>query len=295
MERRMIMKKTMRILFILALTVMITISMTSFCFADEWYYKTNDYVKITSPKPSTSLCIYKGYTLSGKTKKLEAKTVRVELKDRYSQYAPNPAFPPDGNDIWNQPIATLNKWKSGEEMAWETFYPFDKGTKKILYVAGGGTTYLPATGKYKVIVTMFPIIMPPDDSEDPIPDEPSPGYEKYKEQAWMLLTIKALRPPTNVKMRTGKKVVKVTYKKAAGATSYLVYRSTKKSSGFKKIGSTTKTYFYDKKAKKGKRYYYKIKSLRKTTYTRIAFDKEVKDTNRIYSKFTSPKRCGKVK
>ena len=55
--------------------------------------------------------------------------------------------------------------------------------------------------------------------------------------------------------------------KAAGATKYYIYRSTKKTSGFKKIGATKRTVFTNTKVKRGKRYYYKIKSVRTVNNT----------------------------
>ncbi len=48
-------------------------------------------------------------------------------------------------------------------------------------------------------------------------------------------------------------------KKISGATSYLVYRSTKKASGYSRVGTTTKLTYTDKTAKSGNTYYYKVK------------------------------------
>lgn len=289
-----IMKRKLRAAAVIVFAVVLFASMSLSVFADDWYYKTNPYVKFTSPSPSPSLTIYKGYSKSGKTKKIEAKTFRYECKDRYSKNAADPGFPVTDHDIYNQVNVTLNEWNKGTEEEFTAAVPFNKGTFKALVVVGGGNTYISPAGKYKVKLTMFPIAMPADEDE-PTPDEPPAGYENLKEEAWMLLYIKALRRPTNVKMRTGKHVVKVTFTKAKGANYCIVYRATKKNGKYKKVGSTNKSYFYDRKAAKGKKYYYKLKSLRRTTYKRIVLDKEVKDTNMIYSKFTSPKRCKKVK
>ena len=54
------------------------------------------------------------------------------------------------------------------------------------------------------------------------------------------------------------KQVTLTYKKIDGAVGYEIYRSTKKSSGYKKIGTTTSTTYIDNPVV-GKTYYYKIK------------------------------------
>ncbi len=56
--------------------------------------------------------------------------------------------------------------------------------------------------------------------------------------------------------------VRVSWNSVAGATKYYIYRSTKKSGGYTKIGETkaSKTKFGDKKATLGKTYYYKVKA-----------------------------------
>lgn len=72
------------------------------------------------------------------------------------------------------------------------------------------------------------------------------------------------------------KQVTLTYKKIDGALGYEIYRSTKKSSGYKKIGTTTSTTYIDK-TELGKTYYYKIK-----VYTKNG-------TKVIYSSYSSVK------
>ncbi len=62
------------------------------------------------------------------------------------------------------------------------------------------------------------------------------------------------------------KSVKISYKKVSGANGYVIYRSTKKDSGFKKIATIkkAKTVTYtDKKCKTGIKYYYKVRAYRK--------------------------------
>ncbi len=59
--------------------------------------------------------------------------------------------------------------------------------------------------------------------------------------------------------------VKLTYGKVSGASGYVIYRSQKKDSGFKKIGTVKKgktTEFTDKKCKTGIKYYYKVRAYR---------------------------------
>lgn len=71
-----------------------------------------------------------------------------------------------------------------------------------------------------------------------------------------------------VKRLTGKgqkRAVKLTWTKVSGADGYVIYRSTKKNSGFKQVQKIKKgktTSFTQKKIKKGKKYYYKIRAYR---------------------------------
>ena len=102
------------------------------------------------------------------------------------------------------------------------------------------------------------------------------------ENASTTLTLKKLKAPTKLKVKAGKKKVTITYKKAAGAQKYQIYRSTKKSKGYKKIKTTGKAKYVDKKVKKGKRYYYKVRSVRSKYGT-------------VRSTFTASKRSKKVK
>ena len=58
--------------------------------------------------------------------------------------------------------------------------------------------------------------------------------------------------------------IKITWKKAKNASKYVIYRSTKKSSGYTrvKILSKKNLSYVDRKAKKGKKYYYKVAVVR---------------------------------
>lgn len=79
---------------------------------------------------------------------------------------------------------------------------------------------------------------------------------------------------TNVKATAKKGSITVKWKRCSNANKYIIYRSTKKSSGFKKIATTNKASYVDKKSlKKGKTYYYKIKAsthLRDGVYTKYS-------------------------
>ncbi len=73
----------------------------------------------------------------------------------------------------------------------------------------------------------------------------------------------ALSKVTNLKATVSSyNKVKLTWTKVSGAKKYTIYRSTKKGSGYKSIGTTTKTYYNDKKLTTGTTYYYKVKAVR---------------------------------
>ena len=79
---------------------------------------------------------------------------------------------------------------------------------------------------------------------------------------------------TNVK----KKTAKLVWGKAANAEGYEVYRSLKKTKGFKKVATVTNTTYKNKKLKKGKTYYFKVKSYNVVNGKKVysAFSKVVK-------------------
>ena len=97
--------------------------------------------------------------------------------------------------------------------------------------------------------------------------------------------VKDLPKPTKLSVSRGKRKCTIKFKKSSAATKCMIYRSTKKSSGYKKVATVSGTKYTDKKVKKGKRYYYKVKALRGSNgKSAIA-----------YSAYTAPKRSGKVK
>ena len=141
------------------------------------------------------------------------------------------------------------------------------------YKANVSTKKFPA-GSY-AIAAATGIIDYYGEEEDPLNDvEDSMVYAEF--------TLKTLKAPTSLKAAAGKRKVTITYKKAAGATKYEIYRSTQKSKGYQKIAATTKTKYVDTKAKKGKQYYYKVRTVRTGSGT-------------VYSAYTGAKRTGKVK
>ena len=151
--------------------------------------------------------------------------------------------------------------------------------QKKLYIDGKtyngkvNTKKFPA-GSY-AIAAATGIVDPSDEELEPLNNvEDSMVYAEF--------TLKTLKAPTSLKAAAGKRKVTITYKKAAGATKYEIYRSTQKSKGYQKIATTTTTKYVDTKAKKGKKYYYKVRTVRTGSGT-------------VYSAYTGAKRTGKVK
>lgn len=73
------------------------------------------------------------------------------------------------------------------------------------------------------------------------------------------------------KVKAGKKTVKVTWKKVAGATKYRVYRATKKNGAYKLVKTlgSSKRSWTNKKLKSGKRYYYKVRAYKKASGKKV--------------------------
>jgi len=86
------------------------------------------------------------------------------------------------------------------------------------------------------------------------------------------------------------KTVKLTYGKVSGASGYVIYRSTKKNSGFKKIKTIKKgktVEYSDSTCKTGTKYYYKVRA-----YRTIDGKKKYSDYSKVISakaKLSTPK------
>lgn len=92
------------------------------------------------------------------------------------------------------------------------------------------------------------------------------GTKVYSEYTKAVKRKAALAKPANVKVKkSGKTAAKISWKKAAGATKYEIYRSTSKKGKFKKVKTlnSKKKSFTNKKLAAGKTYYYKIKAVQK--------------------------------
>ena len=191
---------------------------------DEDNY-TNEYVKIDTP--AVKQVYYKGEKIK----------YNVDVTNPWSDYK---AIPYVG-------IIKLSDTEY-KELALREHDILYAGSKSMLKKSFNTKNIKP--GKYIFIVSLNQILQDGSQSQD------------KKEQASKSIYIRTLKAPKTVKATKATKGIKISYKEQKGATKYNIYRSTKKTSGFKKVGTTTKTTFVNKKATKGKRYYYKVKSVR---------------------------------
>jgi len=108
------------------------------------------------------------------------------------------------------------------------------------------------------------------------------GTKVYSSYSSVVSATTKLGTPT-LKLTAGSKKATVKWSKVSEASGYVIYRSTKKSSGYKAIktvksGSTVK--YVNKKLKKGKKYYYKVRAYKtvngKKVYSSYSTVKSVK-------------------
>ena len=100
---------------------------------------------------------------------------------------------------------------------------------------------------------------------------------KTVSEAGAAVAVKLAKAPKIKKASAGTKSVKLTWKKAKG-TKVVVYRSTKKNSGYKKAATSRKgaASLVNKKLKAGKTYYYKIAAVKGKTVSAMSKAKRVK-------------------
>lgn len=102
---------------------------------------------------------------------------------------------------------------------------------------------------------------------------------KIKTSSNILVVLKA----PAIKCKAGKKKNTISISKVDNASSYTIYRSTSKSKGYKKIGTSTKLKYIDKKIKTSKRYYYRVQA----NYKDSAYNSGL--SNIVSSKIPAPK------
>lgn len=105
-------------------------------------------------------------------------------------------------------------------------------------------------------------------------NDKSKWYSAYSN----VITLKKLEKPT-ISVKPSKKAatVKIT-KKVSNATGYEIYRSTKKTKGYKKVKTTKSLSFKNKKLKSKKTYYYKVRAYKTVSGSKMysAYTKPVK-------------------
>ncbi len=151
------------------------------------------------------------------------------------------------NDPYNPgyPFMLITKENSAEE-AYKQFTLMVPGETSVL--TGSFPTAKIKSGTYYIVAYM--------NYYNPYATNQKGDYIQNK------IFIKDLKAPTKLKAIGKKKKVKLTYKKANGASKYYIYKSTKKSSKYKLVTTTNKTTYTIKKLKKHKKYYFKVKTLR---------------------------------
>lgn len=101
-----------------------------------------------------------------------------------------------------------------------------------------------------------------------------PGVDGSILESAASATVSAIPAPAapQLKLKAGKRKATVKWNRVAGADGYVIYRSTKPTSGFKIVKTikkgTTKS-FTNKKLKKKKKYYYRICAYRKVGGTKV--------------------------
>lgn len=121
----------------------------------------------------------------------------------------------------------------------------------------------------------------PADPEKPgsIIQNPDGGTEKPGNPAPTQPDVTKIPAPKGLKAKKNSKGIRLSWKKVKGAKGYIIFRSYKKTKGYKKIATIrngAKTVYLDKKAKKGKSGYYKIRAYRgntKSAYSRTVMKK----------------------
>lgn len=110
------------------------------------------------------------------------------------------------------------------------------------------------------------------------------------EESNVVSVLVTLPAPKNVKAAKIKESkVKLSWSKVKGAGGYLIFRSTKKTSGYKKLAATKKNTYTDTSVKHGKAYYYKVKAYKGKNNRLTSGTKQYVS---IYMKPSAPKLTG---
>lgn len=220
-----------------------------------------------------------GYTVDGKyaiytyykvtaTKATKPKTPKISQTVKTTKYsnfttydvdatfADNEAY--DGVELWTK--NNNGKWKLADSAA-NTKYL--RNCKVDIYVSSASTYVM----FYKVrTYSLYGT---------------SKVYSNWSNTLYTKTSLKPKKPTVTVK--SAKKAAKISWKKISGADGYVIYRSTKKNSGYKKVKTITKgstTSYTNKSLKSKKTYYYKVRTYKKvngvTIYSSYSTPKKVK-------------------
>ena len=214
-------------------------------------YKT---VKTISKNTTTSYTLTNTKTKKGDWKYTQVRVVAVKGSEEYVAY---------NHDVTSLDSVTGVKVKKASDTSVKVSWTKVSGAKKynvIRYSPSGQSCWIGTTSKASFTdVTLTPGVTYTysvtayndtygvySSSEIYVDDGKVINQASYKHK----MTAPALSSVS--------KKGKVTWKKAAYATKYYVYRATSKNGKYTKIGTSTTTSFTDSKAKNGKTYYYKV-------------------------------------
>lgn len=117
--------------------------------------------------------------------------------------------------------------------------------------------------------------------------------EEYNGELSTAVKVKAcVKTPVNVKVIRSGKNYKIRWSKSAGAKSYVIYRSAKKSGGYKRIGTSRTNSYMDRQTNGKKKWYYKVKAIGKKTKWNSAMSKGVTYEKKVTLKKTTASAKG---
>ncbi len=226
------------------MTAALFVSMSAFCFADDWYYVSDPHIIINGPAASEDLTFYTG-EYKGKA---AGETIKADMT--FKEAWPSPEY-----ESW--PVIYLCMRYDFGQCSRIRYYPaMESGTVSHKWNISTKGLY---AGKYHLHGELHNFDYRFGDDEFVYGNDTSLNDWR---KSYIYLEIRNLDKPKKLKAKAKRRNVKLTYSSVEGATRYIIYRSTKKNSKYKVIARTGKLKYTDKKVKKGKRYYYQVRAER---------------------------------
>lgn len=225
-----------------------------------------DYVQVKKLKASATSYTYKQIVKSGAT---NATNIRVTAYKGSKTYGSTVSLDACIGNVTSIKIkesgtnGTTISWKAAKGADQYNVYRY---TPMGMSVTVGNTAKTTITDKgltpgvsYRYVIRAYNSKLYLNDDSDYYYEGETYGDKvTYPGQAYF--TLKNTAPTLSKVTNASGKKAKLTWKKVSEATSFVIYRSTKKNSGFTKVGTAKKgaTSFTDSKLKKGTTYYYKV-------------------------------------